>query len=155
MGPCIDDCFYVGPSSGGGHTIGKNHCSFVKRRLYGNATSKLYADPAYVDFLQQQCPEEGMDNDVTIALDNKTENTFDNGFFLALREGRVSIKSDQLLADPDNPPDMRAIVNTFTENQDAFFEAFGAAMEMMGSNGILSADEGEIRTNCHQPNGEK
>ncbi|KAI5059340.1 hypothetical protein GOP47_0025659 [Adiantum capillus-veneris] len=141
---------------GGGHTIGLNHCGFAKRRLYGNDTTNLYSDPEYITFLEHMCPETQSvqhDAEVSIALDNKTMNIFDNGFFASLHKGRVGIKSDQLLGDPNNPSEIRAAVELFTDNEDAFLEAFSAGMETMGNNGILGSDEGEIRAECRHPNG--
>ncbi|KAH7437229.1 hypothetical protein KP509_05G061200 [Ceratopteris richardii] len=143
---------------GGGHTIGRTHCSFSRRRLYGNLTSisALYSDPQYVTYLRQECPKLQTDEQasaIEIDLDNTSRDSFDLGFFRSLREGRVAIRSDMVIGDPANSPDVRAAVTLCTDDAYAFYNTFASGMEVMGSAHILGREEGEIRTNCRRPNG--
>ncbi|KAH6555047.1 hypothetical protein KP509_1Z286400 [Ceratopteris richardii] len=142
----------------GGHTIGRTHCSFTRRRLYGNITSisALYSDPQYATYLKQECPKLQTDeqaSEIEITLDNISRDSFDPGFFRALRKGRVSMKSDMVIGDPANSPDVQAAVTLFTDDAYAFYNTLASGMEVMGSAHTLGREEGEIRANCRRPNG--
>ncbi|KAG6515634.1 peroxidase 5-like [Zingiber officinale] len=134
----------------GAHTIGIAHCSAFASRLY-NSSSSSGVDPtldaAYAAQLKQQCPTAGSDTEVQ--MDPPSELGFDNSYYQGILRHRGLFTSDQTLV---STPAAAAQVNLFARNSAIFTRRFAAAMVRMGSIGVLTGSNGEIRTNCRVPN---
>ncbi|KAL5713539.1 peroxidase [Ranunculus cassubicifolius] len=131
----------------GAHTIGTTACRFFTNR-FGRDSS---IDPSFLSQLRSLCPTNG-DANRRVALDNGSQNRFDNSFFTNLRNGRGILESDQMLW-TDNST--RAIVQQLSPrgflgrllNARFSFE-FGRSMVRMGNVGVLTGTQGEIRRVC-------
>lgn len=103
---------------------------------------------AYAIQLQQMCPKD-VDSRIAINMDPATFNTFDNGYYKNLIEGKGLFTSDQELFTNARS---RATVNLFASNSAAFGDAFAQAMIKLGRIGVLTGKKGEIRIDCSKPN---
>ncbi|KAK3188225.1 hypothetical protein Dsin_027786 [Dipteronia sinensis] len=129
----------------GAHTMGKARCSSFSARLQGTGFSNV--GDINLDFLQslrQLCSFSG--SNTLAQLDLVTPATFDNQYYINLLSGEGLLPSDQVLVTEDDQT--RAIVESYVEDQFAFFEDFKYAMVRMGSLGPLTGSNGEIRRNC-------
>ncbi|KAL5713536.1 peroxidase [Ranunculus cassubicifolius] len=135
----------------GAHTIGTTACRFFSYR-FGTDSS---IDPSFLPQLRSLCPTNG-DGNRRIALDNGSQNKFDNSFFTNLRNGRGILESDQMLW---NDSSTRAIVQQLSPrgflgrllNVRFSFE-FGRSMVRMSNVGVLTGTQGEIRRVCTAAN---
>ncbi|GFZ13889.1 peroxidase superfamily protein [Actinidia rufa] len=134
----------------GAHTMGKARCSTFSSRLNNNGNSN--SPDINVDFLQslqQLCSQS--DGNVTLAhLDLVTPSTFDNQYYVNLISGEGLLVSDQVLVTGDDQT--REIVESYANDLMFFFEDFRRSMLRMGSLGVLTGEEGEIRKNCRTVN---
>ncbi|KAG6515630.1 peroxidase 5-like [Zingiber officinale] len=134
----------------GAHTIGVAHCPAFANRLY-NFSSSSGVDPtldaAYAAQLKQQCPTVGTDAEVP--MDPPSELGFDNSYYQGILRHRGLFTSDQTLV---SKPAAAAQVILYALDSDVFKSRFAAAMVRMGSIGVLTGSDGEIRTNCRVPN---
>ncbi|CAM0951790.1 unnamed protein product [Alopecurus aequalis] len=134
----------------GSHSIGEARCFSIMFRLYnqsGSGAPDPHMDPAYRGALNALCPLT-VDQNVTAGMDS-TPAVFDNQYFKDLVRLRGFLNSDQTLFS-DNPF-TRAVVQRFSEDQDAFFRAFAEGMVKMGE--LQNHRKGEIRANCRVANG--
>ncbi|URE37409.1 peroxidase [Musa troglodytarum] len=129
----------------GAHTIGIAHCSAFSDRLY-NFSQMVKADPSlhptYAAQLRGECPT-GSDNEVD--MDPPSPLTFDNSYFKSLLVNRGLFTSDQTLMSKHGTA---TLVKRFAKKPALFKKKFAAAMVKMGSIGVLTGEQGEIRTNC-------
>ncbi|XP_010687995.2 peroxidase 25 [Beta vulgaris subsp. vulgaris] len=140
----------------GAHTIGQTDCRFFQYRLY-NYTSTGNSDPsinqAVLTQLQTLCPKNG--NGLTkVALDKDSRTNFDVSFFKNVRDGNAVLESDQRLLGDDAT---RAIVQNYAGNFRGLFGVrfnfdFPKAMIKMGSIGVKTDSNGEIRNICSKFN---
>ncbi|KAF8017726.1 hypothetical protein BT93_H2811 [Corymbia citriodora subsp. variegata] len=134
----------------GAHTMGKARCPTFRSRLAGSFPST--SPEVNLDFLmslQQLCS--GPNSNSTLAeLDLATPATFDNQYYVNLVSGEGLLQSDQVLFTGDDQT--RQIVESYAEDPMTFFEDFKSSMVRMGSLGLLTGQEGEIRRNCRSVN---
>ncbi|KAL5713530.1 peroxidase [Ranunculus cassubicifolius] len=131
----------------GAHTIGTTACQFFSYR-FGT-------DPSInADFLTQiraLCPSGG-DGNRRIALDNGSQNRFDNNFFVNLRNGRGILESDQALwTDNTTRPIVELMSPTSILGRllgPRFGTEFGRSMVRMSNVGVKTGTQGEIRRVC-------
>ncbi|CAL4901495.1 unnamed protein product [Urochloa decumbens] len=135
-----------------GHTIGTSHCFSFSDRLYnftgmdnaGDTDPSL--DPAYMARLRGKCPSLD-DNTTLVEMDPGSFKTFDLSYFGHVAKRRGLFHSDgALLTDPST----RAyVLRHATGNyKEEFFADFAASMLKMGSVGVLTGNQGEIRKKC-------
>lgn len=133
----------------GAHTIGIAHCSAFSDRLY-NFSQTVKADPSldpkYADQLRGECPT-GSDNEVD--MDPPSPLTFDSSYYKSLLVKRGLFTSDQTLMSKHGTA---TLVKRFAKKPALFKKKFAAAMVKMGSIGVLTGEQGEIRTNCRVVN---
>uniref|UniRef100_M8AYT2 Peroxidase n=1 Tax=Aegilops tauschii TaxID=37682 RepID=M8AYT2_AEGTA len=130
----------------GAHTVGMAQCSSFSSRLYSYGTNggkDPSMDPAYLATLSTQCPQSGASQPV--AMDPVTPNTFDTNYYANVAANRGLLASDQaLLADNSTA----AQVLGYTTSPGTFQTDFASAMVAMGAIGVLTGNQGTIRTNC-------
>ncbi|XVF39135.1 hypothetical protein PTKIN_Ptkin01aG0011400 [Pterospermum kingtungense] len=142
--------------SGGAHTIGKTACFFMQKRLYGftpRGGSDPAINPGLLPQLKAMCPFNG-DVNVPIPLDASTENVFDVQILRNIRDGNAVIASDARLLDDVNT---RQILESYISSdgsttRPSFDADFAAAMVRMGSIGVKTGAQGEIRRVCSAVN---
>ncbi|KAJ7560853.1 hypothetical protein O6H91_03G009000 [Diphasiastrum complanatum] len=132
----------------GAHTAGFAHCNEFMNRIY-NFSSTSQSDPtmkaSYAASLRQACPQQNLDPTVVAFLDVTTPRAFDNVFYQNVQNGLGLLQSDQVLySDARTKP----TVDSFAGNQKAFFNAFVIAMDHLGSVGVKTGSQGEIRKDC-------
>ncbi|EFJ14255.1 hypothetical protein SELMODRAFT_181167 [Selaginella moellendorffii] len=135
----------------GAHTIGIAHCLSFVNRLYNFSTTSVQdpdLDPNMAKLLKSLCPK-GSDfldpKSKSIALDPLSPNFFDNGYYTSLSLRRSILTSDQILfADLDT----RDSVEDKQANEAVWRFKFVNAMVKMSTIGVLSGNQGRIRTNC-------
>lgn len=132
----------------GGHTIGFVHCAQFLKRIYGfhpDVQTDPTLDPAFAAHLRDACPRRHLDPRVVVNFDDETPNTFDNAYYKNLMQGRGVISSDQRLF---THPLTSAQVTTYAHSSSRFTHDFVAAIQKLGSLGVLTGSEGEIRKDC-------
>lgn len=128
----------------GAHSIGVSRCSSFDDRLVSN-TSKLPMDPQFARDLKKKCNG----NDPTVPLDVLTPNRLDNNYYINLKNHRGVLTSDQTLYSSGLTKNM---VSYNANYGAAWAYKFAAAMQKMGSIGVLTGSQGEIRKNCRVVN---
>ncbi|KAK1283765.1 Peroxidase 5 [Acorus calamus] len=133
----------------GAHSIGVSHCSSFSNRLYTfNAT--FPQDPSmergFANFLKDKCP---INTDTTVPLDVVSPNRLDVTYYKNLRNHKGLFTSDQTLW---SDPSTASMVNRNANSRTEWASKFGAAMVKMGSIGVLTGNQGEIRMNCRVVN---
>ncbi|OIW20538.1 hypothetical protein TanjilG_14401 [Lupinus angustifolius] len=134
----------------GAHTIGRAHCSFINSRLFNFSNSGKpdpTLDTTYLQTLRNTCPNNGPATNL-VNFDPTTPDTFDKNYYSNLQGKKGLLQSDQELFSTSDA-DTISIVNTFANNQDAFYESFKASMIKMGNIGVLTGKNGEIRKQCN------
>ncbi|KAM6544989.1 hypothetical protein CsatB_025725 [Cannabis sativa] len=135
----------------GAHTMGKARCSSFSARLQDTTDGS----PAFIQFLQQLCSGFGngggsSSSSILAQLDLVTPATFDNQYYVNLISGEGLLPSDQVLVTGDDQT--RQLVETYAQDTFAFFDDFQNSMLKMGSLGVLTGSNGEIRRNCRTIN---
>ncbi|MED6189315.1 hypothetical protein PIB30_094775 [Stylosanthes scabra] len=134
----------------GAHTFGRARCQFITNRLY-NFSNTAKPDPTlnttYLQQLRSICPSNGNGNTLT-NFDPTTPDTFDKNYYSNLLIRKGLLQSDQELFSTPGA-ETASIVNKFSSDQNAFFEAFKASMIKMGNVGVLTGNKGEIRKQCN------
>ncbi|XP_068635455.1 peroxidase 31-like isoform X2 [Aristolochia californica] len=126
----------------GAHTAGSAHCIEVVERLRRRDPTM---DPDFRASLLASCPLSLRDNEVVVTFDD-TPFVFDNLFFKKLKERKALLTSDQTLLSGDDH--IREAVFRYAENETLFFQEFAAAMQKIGSVGVLTGAQGEVRKDC-------
>ncbi|XP_057427987.1 peroxidase A2-like [Lotus japonicus] len=138
----------------GAHTFGRAQCQFFSQRLFnfsGTGNPDPTLNSTYLATLQQNCPQNG--NGSTLNnLDPSSANAFDNNYFTNLLTNQGLLQTDQELFSTNGSATI-SIVNSFANNQTAFFEAFAKSMVNMGNISPLTGTQGEIRNDCKKVNG--
>lgn len=137
----------------GAHTFGRAQCRLFSNRLY-NFSGTGNPDPSlnttYLATLRQNCPQNGTGTTLN-NLDLTTPDTFDNNYFSNLQNNEGLLQSDQELFSTTGAATI-SIVNTFSSNQNAFFQSFVQSMINMGNISPLTGTSGEIRSDCKKVN---
>lgn len=133
----------------GAHTFGYAHCQNFVSRLYDYQGSKQpdpVMDPRLLRALRLSCPHYGGNADIVAPFDVTTPFVFDHAYYGNLEAKLGLLASDQALAlDPRTKP----IVQAYAKDKAMFFQAFGVAMEKMGSIGVKRGRKhGEKRKDC-------
>ncbi|KAL6960658.1 Peroxidase 31 [Sarracenia purpurea var. burkii] len=132
----------------GAHTIGFSHCKEFSSNIYNyskNSQSDPSYNPRYADGLRKACADFQKNPTLSVFNDIMTPNKFDNMYFQNLPKGLGILSSDRALY---SDPRTRAYVETYASNQNAFFEAFGRAMEKLSLVAVKTGWAGEIRHRC-------
>ncbi|KAE8734192.1 Peroxidase 20 [Hibiscus syriacus] len=131
----------------GAHTLGMARCSTFSARLQGSNGPDINVD--FVQNLHQLCSQ--TDGNTRLAqLDLVSPATFDNQYYVNLLSGEGLLPSDQVLVTDDYQT--RQLVLSYAEDPLAFFEDFKDSMLKMGSLGVLTGTDGQIRKNCRVVN---
>jgi peroxidase len=131
----------------GGHTIGIGHCTIISNRLY-NFTGKGDADPSldprYAAQLKKKC-KPGNSNTV-VEMDPGSFKSFDEDYYTIVAKRRGLFRSDAALLDD---AETRGYVKFQSMTQGSTFaQDFAESMVKMGSIGVLTGEQGEIRRRC-------
>ncbi|KAJ4719048.1 Peroxidase [Melia azedarach] len=128
----------------GAHSIGQARCLLFRDRIHKESN----IDSSFATSLQSNCPITG-NNDTLASLDTTSPFFFDNAYFKNLVNNEGLLHSDQQLF---NGGSTDSQVNTYATNFATFYEDFANAMIKMGNLSLLTATDGQIRTNCRQKN---
>lgn len=128
----------------GGHTIGRAHCPSFAGRLDPEDPN---LDPTFAETLRTLCPATNSSNFTN--LDVNTPNRFDNQYYAAVVSKKGLLNSDAVLTLDSRT---NGTVASFSSNQQLFFKQFGVSMIKMGSFGVLTGTQGEVRSSCAVPN---
>lgn len=103
--------------------------------------------------LQHVCLVNGDGNEVT-ALDQNSNDLFDNHYFQNLLDGNGLLRSDQILFSSDESVSMmtRNLVDSYRRNPKLFFDDFVKSMIKMRNISPLTGLSGQIRKNCRAVN---
>ncbi|XP_021773972.1 peroxidase 57-like [Chenopodium quinoa] len=136
---------------GGGHTVGKSHCSFFQDRLYGGTSQfDLNMDSNLRQQLRLTCPRGTASNNFTFLDQNpQSSSKFDNSYFDQLLKGRGILPIDQALS---RNPLTSGFVRQFAQNGALFNTKFVRAMIKMQALDVLLGDQGQIRKVCSKVN---
>ncbi|KAD4982855.1 hypothetical protein E3N88_19526 [Mikania micrantha] len=127
----------------GSHTIGQARCATFRARIYDNASD---IDATFASNLRTNCPPNGPTGNGNLEpLDLVTPNTFDNNYFINLRDRRGLLASDQVLFSRDSTD---SIVTEYIDNPSTFESDFAAAMVRMSEIQPRTGASGVIRTVC-------
>ncbi|KAI3715801.1 hypothetical protein L6452_22788 [Arctium lappa] len=134
----------------GGHTIGTAACATFNYRLY-NFNNTNGPDPdinqSFLPQLRALCPNGG-DGTTRVGLDTGSVNSFDNSYYVNLRNGRGVLESDaKLWSDPTT----QRFVQQFLGLRGLNIE-FGRSMVKMGNTELKTGSQGEIRRVCTATN---
>ncbi|XP_031478646.1 peroxidase P7-like [Nymphaea colorata] len=130
----------------GAHTIGQARCTTFRNHIY----SESNIDGFFAGTRQAYCPPSNGTGDNNLApLDIETPNFFDNSYYKDLIAKRGLLHSDQELF---NGGSTDSQVSEYSENSDAFYADFVAAMIKMGDIKPLTGYDGEVRKNCRVVN---
>ncbi|CAI0399643.1 unnamed protein product [Linum tenue] len=133
----------------GAHTIGHATCRVFRDRIHRNASSDI--DASFADSLKSGCPPLAGSNDTTLSpLDAASPGFFDNAYFTNLIANQGLLHSDQQLFGGASTD---AHVVDYAKRPRAFLADFAAAMVKMGSLGVITGTDGEVRANCRKING--
>ncbi|XP_027361644.1 peroxidase 10-like [Abrus precatorius] len=136
----------------GAHTFGFAQCFTFKPRLFdfgGSGKSDPTLDASLLQGLLKLCPNQA-DSDTNLApLDPVTTNTFDNMYYKNLVNNSALLQSDQALLG-DNIT--ASLIINYSKWPLLFFKDFAVSIEKMGRIGVLTGQQGQIRTNCRAVN---
>lgn len=126
---------------GGGHTLGVGHCGSIVNRLYPQRDRNLGI--VFYNVLRLRCPPRY--SPTTVVPNDLTFLTFDTQYFAKALAGRGPFRVD---GDVAANPQTRPILQLFSSNPNAFFQAFSSAFLKLSLTGLLTGNQGEIRRNC-------
>lgn len=130
----------------GGHTIGQARCTSFRGHIYNDTD----IDSSFAKLRQANCPRASGSGDNNLApLDLQTPTAFDNYYYKNLVNKKGLLHSDQQMFDGGSTDSQ---VRSYSNNQQAFFSDFVAAMIKMGDIKPLTGSSGEIRKNCRKIN---
>eukprot|EP00249_Psilotum_nudum_P005945 c19341_g1_i1 orf=153-1271(+) len=133
----------------GAHTIGQGHCESIVNRIGPHVDGQYHK--GYQQQLLANCTDDGSlrypnyDNNTQFFNDPITPLVFDNQYYKNLKLGYGLFTSDVSLY---NDPRTRNLVDLYAKNQSAFFHQFGISLQKMGTIGILTGTQGQIRKQC-------
>lgn len=133
----------------GAHTIGFSHCKEFSSNVY-NYSKTVQTDPSYnprfAGALRDACADFRNNPTLSVFNDVMTPNKFDNMYYQNLPRGMGLLSSDRaLMSDPRTRP----YAELYGRDQNAFFKAFGQAMQKLSEHGVKTGRrEGEIRRRC-------
>ncbi|XP_071722564.1 peroxidase P7-like [Rutidosis leptorrhynchoides] len=125
----------------GGHTLGVSQCRFFRPRIYNDTN----INRSYAKKLQGSCPQTVGDGDTNLEDLDSTAKKFDVAYFKDILKNKALLHSDQVLV---NNRSTASYVKSYSNDRKAFFNAFGKSMIKMGNIGVLTDDQGEVRSSC-------
>lgn len=135
----------------GAHSIGVSHCSSFSSRIYP-PTQDPTLNKRYAALLRTKCPapSNGTNRfDPTVPLETLTPTRLDNKYYQELTRYRGLLASDETLF---TSPSTRGMVLNNAMYGHAWAYKFKKAMVRMGSIGVLTGAQGEIRNICSKVN---
>lgn len=130
----------------GAHTIGQARCTVFRARIHNESN----IESSFARTRQGNCPRSNGVGDNNLApLDVKSPTFFDNAYYKNLLNNKGLLHSDQILYNGGSTDNL---VETYSNNPDAFEDDFVAAIIRMGDISPLTGSNGEIRKNCRNPN---
>ncbi|CAN7097031.1 unnamed protein product [Brassica rapa subsp. narinosa] len=131
----------------GAHTIGVSSCGLISSRIY-NFTGKGDFDPAmdrnYVMELKKRC--QPTDVKTIVDMDPGSVDKFDSHYFDAVDQRKGLFISDSALL---NDWETKLYIKTQVWTRGASFNRdFAESMVKLGFIGILTGDQGEVRSRC-------
>lgn len=136
----------------GAHTFGFSQCFLFKPRLFdfgGSGKPDPSLDSSLLQNLQKTCPNQADSNTNLAPLDLVTTNTFDNTYYKNVLSNTGLLQSDQALLG-DNVTS--SLANNYSKWPILFLRGFVVSVEKMGRIGVLTGQQGQIRTNCRDVN---
>ncbi|KAK9665148.1 hypothetical protein RND81_14G093600 [Saponaria officinalis] len=132
----------------GAHTLGVTHCLNIMNRLYGplgDKTSNM--NPEFELALKVICPESitAIQN-ASFVFNDPSAFIFDNWYYRNTMAGHGILKIDAEL--PLNP-ETAAYVEQFAAHREDFFQAFGSAFVKLSYAGVLTGNNGVVRSMCN------
>ncbi|MFS7929677.1 putative peroxidase [Helianthus anomalus] len=132
----------------GAHTIGRSHCTAFTSRLY-NFNSTVNQDPSvnplYASKLKQECPKGSNNVNLVVPMNPSSPTISDTGYYVDVLNNRGLFTSDQsLLMSPSTLNQM----HQHAMNPLVWKIKFAKAMVKMGRIGVITGQQGEIRSNC-------
>ncbi|XP_075508393.1 peroxidase 18-like [Primulina tabacum] len=139
----------------GAHTIGSAHCNSFNERFKLDSDGKLALidkslNGQYAAQLTKMCPAGTRDDSIKVNNDPGTPLQFDNQYYKNLLEQKGLFSSDSALLSDERT---KSKVAKFANNQDSFFESWGASFLKLSAIGVKTDNEGEIRQSCSIING--
>ncbi|XVF45190.1 hypothetical protein PTKIN_Ptkin02bG0185100 [Pterospermum kingtungense] len=136
----------------GAHTIGFAQCFTFKRRLFnfqGSGKPDPTLDASALSTLQSMCPSIDSSNTNLAPLDSSSSNRFDNMYYTNLVNNIGLLESDEALM---RDPKTAAMVNSYSTNSFLFWNDFPTSMAKLGTLGVLTGNNGQIRNKCGSVN---
>ncbi|CAN6209088.1 unnamed protein product [Urochloa humidicola] len=137
----------------GAHTLGKAHCTSYADRLYPSAAADPALDARYADRLRMRCAAAAGDSSSNSSseLDPGSCVTFDTSYYRHVARRRGLLRSDASLL--DHRFTRAYVLQAASGRYDGhFFHDFAVSMAKMAAIGVLTGDQGEIRTKCNRVN---
>ncbi|KAI4326127.1 hypothetical protein MLD38_031470 [Melastoma candidum] len=135
----------------GAHTIGFAQCFTFKPRLFdfdGSGKPDPSLDTSFLQKLQGSCPNLA-NSDSNLAPLDSTFDKFDNTYYKSLVSSSGLLQSDQTLMEDNRTS---SIVLYYSKYPYLFAGDFGASMVRMGSVGVLTGQNGQVRKSCRVVN---
>ncbi|CAL9182015.1 unnamed protein product [Musa hybrid cultivar] len=146
----------------GAHSIGLCHCGFFIDRLYnfrGSGLADPHIDPGLLDTLRHKCPFEvveikNVSKDPKVFMNqaaaaSSSPFTLNTSFYRGLLNYWAVLRLDQNLAFTDFTSRLAA---SYVDDPKLFLAQFSKSMIKLGSVGVLTGRDGEIRSNCRSIN---
>ncbi|KAI7755019.1 hypothetical protein M8C21_020186 [Ambrosia artemisiifolia] len=132
----------------GAHTIGRSHCTAFASRLY-NFSSTVNQDPSlnqlYASKLKQDCPKGSNNVNLVVPMNPGSPTISDTDYYVDVLNNRGLFTSDQSLL---TSPSTLNQVHQHAMNPLVWKSKFASAMVKMGRIGVITGQQGEIRSNC-------
>ncbi|ERN02545.1 hypothetical protein AMTR_s00083p00176260 [Amborella trichopoda] len=135
----------------GAHSIVNAHCSSFGYGLYGH--SHAYSmDKTYADELKHICPPITLPcfTNPVVKLSKDSTHKMDGSYYSCLRKNQAFLPLDHALMTSSKT---RTIMRKMALHPDWWARKFGLAMEKIGTIGILTGGQGEVRSSCRYVNG--
>ncbi|KAH7282291.1 hypothetical protein KP509_35G023900 [Ceratopteris richardii] len=134
----------------GAHTFGQAHCRVVDLQLTPTLSSDLNA--GFAANLVRICqPNNSAQNrgGLTVHLNFLSTDVFDNSYYKNVLNKVAIFHSDAELL---NAPDTKQLVQLYAGDQGSFFQQFKLSFTKMVQMGVLTGQNGVIRTKCSVSN---
>jgi peroxidase len=128
----------------GAHTIGFSRCRQFSFRL---TDGDQFLTPSLAQRIESQCPQANSNN--VLPFDPSSPFLFDTSYFQNLQSVNGLLFSDQVLF---SHPATKDFVSQFASSQALFFQSFIDSIAKLASIGVLTGEDGEIRSICSQIN---
>ncbi|KAJ4969462.1 hypothetical protein NE237_016163 [Protea cynaroides] len=144
----------------GAHTMGRTHCHYILDRLYnykGSGKADPSMDKTFLAEMKKKCPPKTGkgQHDPLVFLNPDSQYSFSDSYYSRVLNNLSVLEVDQQLKYGN---DTEAITEDYNVSLLDFKLTFTLSMNRMGSIGVLTGKNGEIRrhcryTNANNPNG--